>query len=193
MAMKMNRLHLKRMPLRALAALAAAAVLAVSCSGSGSPTSPSGSSNLRLLLTDDPIDDVTEVNIYFTSVTVKPVGGPVEHNLPLVLDPNPVNLLDLADDTTGFASGFVPAGDYEFIHVNIDPVLSNIVENGVEKPLQVPSKEIKIVGGFNVDASQLTTLTLDFDAAASLVLLGNGQWLLKPVVVITGNNTSSQP
>ena len=82
---------------------------------------------------------------------------------------------------------------YEFIHINIDEDKSYIVEGGERKPLQVPSEEIKIVGGFNVGDETVTTLMLDFDAKASLVLRGNGEWLLIPIVVITGNNTSSQP
>jgi hypothetical protein len=33
---------------------------------------------------------------------------------------------------------------------------------------------------------------LDFDADKSLLRLGNGGWLMRPVVVITGNDTSSR-
>jgi hypothetical protein len=49
-----------------------------------------------------------------------------------------------------------------------------------------------VVGGFEIDDDHVTTLTLDFDADASLNKLGNGDWLMRPVVVITGNNTSSR-
>jgi hypothetical protein len=65
--------------------------------------------------------------------------------------------------------------------------------NGGQKSLQVPSEEIKILGGFTVDENHVTTQTLDFDAQASIVTLGNSEFLLKPVIVKTGNNTSSQP
>jgi hypothetical protein len=177
--------------LAALAALGVAGLLAAACSG-GNPTSPSGSANLRLMLTDAPIDDVDEVNIYFTNVTAKPVGEPPV-DLTLSLQTNPVDLLTLTDDITGFAAGAVPPGQYEFIHINIDQSRSHVVEDGVEKPLRVPSREIKVLNGFTVDQNNLTTLTLDFDAKASLVSLGNGDWLLKPVVVVTGNDTSTRP
>ena len=183
-------------------ALACAAVLiAVSTVAScgDSPTSPSalnGRTNLRLLLTDDPIDDVDEVRIYFTSVTAKPKDGPVEHDLALELDEgaeNPVDLLELQDEVIGFAAGLVEPGAYEFIHINIDQRKSYIIENGQKKSLQVPSEKIKIVGGFSVGEDAMTTLTLDFDAKASLLKRGNGEWLMTPIVVITGNNTSSMP
>ena len=51
-------------------------------------------------------------------------------------------------------------------------------------PLRIPSQEIKILGGFRVDDDGTTTITLDFDAERSLVKLGNGEWLLKPVIAM---------
>jgi hypothetical protein len=159
---------------------------------SGSPTSPSGNANLRLMLTDAPIDGLEKVNIYFSSVTVKPVGEP-PRELTLQLQENPVDLLTLDDKVIGFAAGVVTPGDFEFIHINIDESKSSIVVKGAQRPLQVPSEEIKILGGFKVDENHVTTLTLDFDAQASIVTLGNGGFVLKPVIVKTGNNSSSQP
>ena len=157
-----------------------------------SPVSPSGQANLTVLLTDDLTDDVEQVNIYFTSVTAKPVDGPVEE-LALELTEHPVDLLMLADEVTTLAAGVVQLGDYEFIHINIDEGRSHIVENGIQKPLQVPSEEVKVLSRFTVDEGHQTSVTLDFDADESLVLRGNGEWLLRPVIVTTGNNTSSQP
>ncbi len=46
-------------------------------------------------------------------------------------------------------------------------------------------EEIKILGGFVVADDTTTTITLDFDVEQSLVLLGNGGWLLKPVIIKT--------
>jgi hypothetical protein len=186
----MDRLTRYVRPAASIGTVAAMAMIWVSCGGN--PAAPSatagagaGGSNLRLLLTDAPIDDVEKVNIYFTGVTVKPVGRPPE-DLDLELDVNPVDLLTLRNQVTEFAAGVVPPGDYEFIHINIDERRSNLVEKGVQKSLRVPSEEIKILGGFEVGDDQMTTLTLDFDASASLLRLGNGDWLLRPVVVKTG-------
>lgn len=63
----------------------------------------------------------------------------------------------------------------------------------MQKSLRVPSEEIKILSSFTVGTDRTTTLTLDFDAKSSLVRLGNGEWLLRPVIVMTGNTTSSPP
>lgn len=152
------------------------------------PVSPSGSGNLRIMLTDAPTDDVEKVNIYFTSVTVKPAEGPVEE-LTLELTENPIDLLTLQDKSVDFAAGAVEPGEYEFMHVNIDAARSNVVVNGVERRVMVPSEEIKIVGGFTVDANKQTAITLDFDAKASLQLLGNGEWLLRPIVLVQNLET----
>jgi hypothetical protein len=92
-----------------------------------------------------------------------------------------VDLLTLDNQVIALATGAVPAGDYEFIQIEIDPAQSSVLENGVTKSIQTPSNEIKILGGFTVDGD--TTVTLDFDAAKSLLPLGNGAWLLKPVIV----------
>jgi len=155
------------------------------------PLSPSGNANLTLLLTDDLTDDVQQVNIYFTSITAKPVGKPVQE-LRLELENNPINLLELDNRVTMLAAGVVEPGAYEFIHINIDQDRSSIVENGVRTSLRIPSEEVKILGNFTVDENHRTTLTLDFDADDSLSRLGNGGWLLRPVIVITGNNVSSR-
>lgn len=180
--------------LMASVVLSVAALVTGSCSSSpaspssnGSPAPPIGSSGmLKLMLTDAPTDEVEEVNMYFTSVTVKPVGGPVEE-LDIDLAVNPVDLLTLEGSVTDFASGLVPAGEYEFVRINIDEGLSHLVVNGMEKSLKIPSEEIKILGRFTVGGESTTVMTLDFDARASLLRLGNGGWLLKPAIVIMGN------
>ena len=48
-----------------------------------------------------------------------------------------------------------------------------------------PQTGIKIVHGFEISADQTTELTLDFDAARSVVKAGSsGNWLLKPTVKV---------
>ena len=166
------------------------AILVTPACGDG-PSSPSDLPNLTILLTDDITDDVQQVDIYFTSVTAKPVGQPLQ-TLNLELTDNPVDLLTLSDRVVMLAAGVVDFGAYEFIQVNVDEDRSSVVEEGVRKPLQVPSEEVKILGAFDIDDDHETTITLDFDVDESLVEIGSGGWLLQPVIVITGNNTSSR-
>jgi hypothetical protein len=174
-----------RVRVYAAAAIVTAVMLMTACGDS--PTSPSGTgSNLRLMLTDAPAG-VDQVNVYFTSVDAKPVGKPLEH-LDLQLTSNPIDLLTLDDRVVGFAAGEVDPGEYEFLHINIDQDRSYLVENGARKTLRVPSQEIKVVSGFSIDNDHITTLTLDFDADASLNKLGNGDWIMRPVVIIANES-----
>jgi hypothetical protein len=174
-----------RVRVYAAAAIVTAVMLMTACGDS--PTSPSGTgSNLRLMLTDAPAG-VDQVNVYFTSVDAKPVGKPLEH-LDLQLTSNPIDLLTLDDRVVGFAAGEVDPGEYEFLHINIDQDRSYLVEDGVRKTLRIPSQEIKVVSGFSIDNDHITTLTLDFDADASLNKLGNGDWIMRPVVIIANES-----
>ncbi len=76
------------------------------------------------------------------------------------------------------------------IQVDLDESRSYVVESGERKLLQIPSTEIKVLGGFEVPEGEATTLLLDFDVNQSLVLEGNGQWLLQPVIVMQHVTTS---
>jgi hypothetical protein len=182
---------LRRHTARGLLTIAVGVLCAAAAACGDSGTSPSDDANLVLMLEDRITDDVQQVNIYFTSVTAKPVDRPVER-LDLELPTNPVNLLELDDTVVMLAAGAVSPGAYEFIRIEIDQSRSHVVENGVRKPLRVPSEQVRVLGGFSVDDEHRTTVTLDFDAEKSLVRLGNGDWLLQPVIVITGNNQSSR-
>ena len=70
--------------------------------------------------------------------------------------------------------------------INLDEAMSHLVlTDGNQVPVRIPSEEIKILGGFEVADETTTTITLDFDAEQSLVSLGNGGWLLKPIIIQT--------
>lgn len=165
---------------RAISCLVVLTVLSMTACDD-SPTAPSAGPNLIVQLTDAHTDTVEQVNLYFTSVTANPAGGPPE-TMALVLTDNPQDLLVLRDAVIPLAMATVEPGDYVSLRINLDEALSNIVEGGKTFPIRIPSEEIKILGGFSVDADGTTTVTLDFDAERSLVRLGNGDWVLKPVI-----------
>jgi len=159
------------------------AVILAACGGS--PTAPSDPPNLVVRLTDDHTEQVDEVNLFFTSVTAKPADGPRETTLGLALGPdNPQDLLKLQNKVITLATAVVDPGTYEFLMINLDETMSNLVVDGSPISLQIPSEKIKILGGFVVPEDGVTTVTLDFDAERSLVLLGNGDWLLTPVIAM---------
>jgi hypothetical protein len=86
----------------------------------------------------------------------------------------------------------VPAGHYTQIRLKLGAG-SNLVVDGTTYPLTVPSglqSGYKLVGPFDVPANGLVDLTLDFDAARSIVLTGSGKYLLKPTVRVIATSTA---
>src|SRR5262249_15373461 len=78
----------------------------------------------------------------------------------------------------------VPAGHYTQIRLKLDPG-SNVVVGGTQFPLTVPSglqSGYKLVGEFDVPANDSADVMLDFDAARSIHLTGNGRYMLRPTV-----------
>jgi len=168
------------LPLVLALAFAAGSTL-LACHGDG-PTGPHPMGRLQIRLTDAPTAEADAVNVFVSGLTIKRVGEPAE--LHLANELGLFDLLTLQGTTQELVDFGVAAGDYEFVQIELDPARSNIVETstGEEKPVQIPSREIKVLGGFTVPEGGDTTVTLDFDAAASLRHLGNGDWLLTPVI-----------
>ena len=155
-----------------------------SSGGGGSTDTSSGDplGTLSIYLTDAPTDEVSSVNVYITGLTVKRSGTSVER---FSNDVGFIDLLTLRNSTLLMAEKNVTAGDYEFIRIELDQNRSNVIDKstGETLPLKIPSEEIKVLGGFIVRPGGSTNVVLDFDADKSLVKLGNGNWLLKPVIV----------
>jgi len=155
----------------------------------GSPTGPDSSGRLAVRMTDAPIDEVAEVNVHITGLTVKRSGSPVER---ISNDLGTVDLLTLDNTSMLLTTANVQAGTYEFIQVDLSEEGSNVVLEGSseELPLAIASDEIKVLGGFTVDENGTTTVLLDFDAQASLRQLGTGDWLLTPVISLANTEHS---
>jgi len=168
--------------IRAAVLILVAAMSLAGC-GSDSPTSPA-SGMLAVELTDAPTDELSQLNVYITGLTVKPADGPVER---IADDIGLVDLLTLQNTTELIALTTLAPGEYTFIQLDLDQDQSSVVElaTGEQKPLQIASEEIKVVGGFQVIEAATTRVTLDFDAERSLRKLGNGLWLLVPIVIQT--------
>lgn len=156
------------------------------CTGSG-PSSPPAAPDvpltgrIQILLTDAPIDNVDQVHVWITGIATQPRGGPV---LSFNKELGDVELLSLRGRTIEIVDAEVPAGVYEFVAFQIDARRSSIRESGMTKPLDIPDGEVRVVGPFEVKGGGRTTITLDFDAAQSLVQRPDGSWSMRPVVVV---------
>lgn len=161
--------------------------------GGGSGTSPpptppppaSTSGRLVIRMTDAPIDDVSELNVFLESIKIKRDGEPVERFASTV---GLVDLLTLQGGITQLLGDEeVEAGMVQFIEFILDQDQSYVVDavTGDQLALKIPSEKIKLKGGpFEVPADGLASVLVDFDAEKSLKRTGNGRYQLKPFVSI---------
>ena len=164
-------------------------VLALSCSsGSGS----AGTGIIQVNLTDAPIDltTVEKVEVTITDVIVypgddddmpSPGGGPIV----LATHPQTFDLLTLTDGaTTLLASGEVPAGDYNRIRLEVSEATLTYKDSTEAVPLKIESGKVDVPIRFHVGKDETSTLTLDFDAGASVQVnqTATDTLILRPVV-----------
>ena len=146
-----------------------------------SPTNPSAAGRLSIRMTDAPIQEVTEVNVYIEGLKVKRVDEPEQR---IAVDIGLVDLLTLQNTSMLLATVGAEPAEYEFIMVELDQERSHLLLGSTQVGLKIPSETIKVLGGFEVTEEMTTIVTLDFDAQQSLKQLGNGDWLMTPVIVI---------
>lgn len=139
---------------------------------------------LQIRLTDGP-GDFQQVNIDLQQIRVKTSQDTSEW-LTLPTNAGVYNLLDFQNGIdTLIATGPVPAVTLKEVRFVLGSQNSVMVD-GVLYPLSTPSAQesglkVKIDKNLAVDVN---TLVLDFDAAQSIVVQGNGVFKLQPVIRI---------
>lgn len=160
--------------LSAVAAAVAGFLALAGCNGSSS----SGTGQLSLAVTDTPVDNVQSVVVAFTSVELHNASGNTvtEKFSPAMT----VDLLKLQKNASmQLLSGVtVPAGNYQWIRLNIDPSKSYVMVNGNQDPLtlKVPSgtqSGLKLVSGFTVAQGSKMNFMVEFNLRKSLTMTGN--------------------
>jgi hypothetical protein len=185
---------------KACGALLLVAFLA-GCGGGGDGTDGGGSGTLGVSLTDAPACGFDAVNVTVRQVRVHQsedaagnAGGWSEITLQ---PPRKINLLDLTNGVLEYlGETALPAGDYTQLRLMLsandasNPFRNSVVRSagsGAQIALTTPSavqSGIKLIHDFDVPAGERVDLVLDFDACRSVVALGNGGFLLKPVVKV---------
>jgi hypothetical protein len=158
-----------------------------SCTDSTSPET-SGQGQLKLTMVDSPAG-YDEVNIVVTRVEVHRSGSDSSSGW-FVINNNTAtyDLLLLRNGASVVLGNHsLDAGHYTQIRLIIGTG-SNVVVDGVTYPLEIPSGEqtgVKLNHAFVIEEGLLYELLLDFDAERSIVVTGNGQYKLKPVIRVT--------
>ncbi|MEJ2245492.1 MAG: DUF4382 domain-containing protein [Acidobacteriota bacterium] len=178
------------------------AVSLVSCSGGGNLGGGS-TGFLELSLIDSPSDyDALFITINEVQVHHEIDGWQTLSDLNLV---EPINLLELVGGTMYYlGSPELAIGHYDQLRLILDKSEGSnylLEENGegeeddVVTPLKIPSGHntgIKLVNGFDIEASHYTELILDFDVDKSVVEAGkSGQHILKPTIKVVESVTNS--
>ncbi len=164
------------------------------------PTSMDGKGNLKLSITDSPIDTdgITGVYITFIDVMYHKSDDDAWHSFEDFEGPQTYNLLDLTRGETDLLGFFeLEAGTYTQLRFMLEaPTMGGgnhsnpgcwlEFEDGTEIPLFVPSgaqSGYKAVGQFTVPANGTVSVTADFDVRKSVVKAGNsGKYILKPTI-----------
>ncbi|HUF22455.1 MAG TPA: DUF4382 domain-containing protein [Burkholderiales bacterium] len=190
-------------PLAWFTALCLAAMVAGCGSGSGGGDGGGGGTGtLGVSLTDAPACGFDAVNVTVSKVRVHMgsdandnAGGWSEISLS---PPRKINLLDLTNGVLEYlGETALPAGHYTQLRlVLLANSGSSTVSNSVVLSSGTPGGEIALITpsavqsglklnhGFDVAAGRRVDLVLDFDACKSVVKLGNGGFLLKPVIKV---------
>jgi uncharacterized protein DUF4382 len=200
--------------MRKTVALAVALGLSVSAFAcGGSPSGPSRSGSLKLMITDSPFGDATAVHVTFSKVEVHRDEGEVGWlTVPFAGEPAPpsrtCNLKKLQDATDVLGVASLEAGHYTQLRLIVstatiyfggEPVPADQpacaatlpAPTGSTSPaVDIPSGEVKLVREFDLTANGATTIELDFDGDASLRQTGNGRYVLGPVIRILKVNTT---
>lgn len=138
---------------------------------------------LEVRLTDAP-GDYEEVNIDIQSVEINNGEGNSGWTT-LDVESGVYNILELTNGLdTLLASTELPAGRISQIRLILGDN-NSVKVNGVTKPLSTPSAQqsgLKLNLQAELSEGITYTITLDFDAARSIVRRGNGSYSLKPVI-----------
>jgi len=163
-----------------LALSAGALMLFAACKKENSDSSVS-TTPVKVRMTDAPAS-YDQVNVDVIGVEFKVNSGTTVN---LNVNPGVYNLLDFTNGVdTLIASADVPSGELSQVRLILGPN-NSVVVDGQPHPLATPSamqSGLKLNVHSTLQPGILYDLLLDFDANQSIVVTGNGDYQLKPVI-----------
>ena len=163
-------------------------------SGGGSETASEGAGpspttgGLELRVTDAPPEGVTRIDVTVSNIEVHKADAEEEDGwinvFPTSTSTPQTTTFDLVE-LTGIEAVITQLEEFEagkYTQIRMDVVTVSVTVDGEDREARVPSDKLKVVRPFDVEAGQNTILTLDFDAAESVVVTGGGSVQFKPTV-----------
>lgn len=147
----------------------------------GAPSDVDGVGTIQVRVTDAP-GDATSVLVTVSSVQVNVQGASDDDSswITVVEGPATFDLVALDGIEAVLGESELAAGQYGQIRLEVGEV--EIITPDGSFTARVPGGTLKLVGGFTIEAGEVTGATIDFDLDKSLVEQGNGGFLFKPVV-----------
>lgn len=140
-----------------------------------------GTSRMNVRMTDAP-GDYDSILLNVKEVEIISSAG----RTTIAVNAGPFDILSYRNGKdTLIASQDIPSGRMQEIRLVLHDEGNRIVVNGQSYDLETPSGQssgVKIKVQEELVANVAYTLLLDFDAAQSIVLTGNGKYILKPVI-----------
>ena len=163
-----------------IAVLSACLLFAAGCGAAGT-------GQLKLKMTDAP-GEFESVNVTITSVSAHHLGNDdVKAGWVTIANKSATHdLLKLRDDATVvLGDEELPMGDYNQLRMVVSS--ATVVTGGTTYELTIPSGEtsgLKFKHNFTVKEDGEYEMVLDFDAAESIHVTGNGTYMLQPVIKV---------
>jgi hypothetical protein len=154
--------------------VALAALLAAGCA----PTQPAGTVEFRA--TDAPATGISKIMVTTRNIQIHKADDPDDSWITVVSQEKTFDLVAIEGAEVFLGSENVSSGNYTQIRLDVSKVIVTIGDKDVTAKL--PSDKLKVVKPWEVKAGQKTILTLDFDADKFVVLTGNDQVQVKPVI-----------
>jgi hypothetical protein len=175
--------------LRNFLALAAGALMLLTACKKENNDSSVSTTPVKVRMTDAPAA-YDQVNVDVIGVEFK-INSETTFNLNV--NPGVYNLLDFTNGVdTLIASADVPSGELSQVRLILGPN-NSVVVNGQPHPLATPSamqSGLKLNVHSTLQPGILYELLLDFDANQSIVITGNVEYQLKPVIHVISVATS---
>jgi len=189
----MTKAHFRANYLTLALAFSILALLGFPGCSKDSGTNSAAQGDIRMYMVDAP-GDYDAVNIVVTEVTVHMESADEVTGWVIISDSaRTINLLNLTNGTFDILGAHrLDVGRYSQIRLKIGTG-SNVVVDGTTYALNIPSGSqsgLKLNHQFDIEADALYELTLDFDAAHSIHMTGNGQYQMNPVIRVVANVVS---
>jgi len=143
------------------------------------PTPPqTGVVEVRVM--DAPPTGVSSIVVTTSNIEVHKAGASEESWVSLIKEGKTFDLVAIQGAEVFLGSENVSSGNYTQIRLDVTKVIVTL--DGKEITAKLPSDKLKVVRPWEVKAGQKTILTLDFQADTFVVITGNDQAQVKPVI-----------